>query len=88
MGCPHNHGCPALLTVRPKSAGNEGMYQVPACPYRRPGPPASTGSNIDVSSFSGLFTRVLIGHIFMAAAGNGTSSPWGLEVESGEPVII
>ena len=30
-----------------------------------------------LSSFSGLFTRVLIGHIFIAAAGNGTSSPRG-----------
>lgn len=38
---------------------------------------ASTGSKIAASSFSGLFTRVLIGHIFMAAAGYGKSSPRG-----------
>jgi hypothetical protein len=37
----------------------------------------STRSNIDASSFAGLFTRVLIGYIFMAAAGNGTGSQRG-----------
>ena len=35
------------------------------------------GSNIEASSFAGLFTRVLIGHIFISSDGKGTNKSRG-----------
>jgi hypothetical protein len=49
---------------------------------------SSTGSRIDGSSFSGLFTRVEIGHIVMGSDGKGTRRSRGVRIERRQPAVV
>ena len=87
MGCPHNHGCPALLTVRPKSAGNEEFTgsSLPlqkartACLYRV--------QYRRVIIFGLVYSRADRPHLHGGSWKRHEQS-MGVGVESGEPVII
>ncbi len=49
---------------------------------------SSMRDKIAASSFSGLFTRVEIGHIVMGSAGSGTNRSRGVAVLQGETSAI